>query len=119
MGLTKAILKFAAPLPKIEEQKRFLFIGPHPDDIEIGAGATAAKLVATGKSVCFVVCIDGRFGTGNAPEGVRGQQLIDLRKQEAVASAAKLGVMGVRLAIDGSKTDISLMTSSTNRWKRA
>ena len=45
MGLTKAILKFAVPLPKIEEQKRFLFIGPHPDDIEIGAGATAAKLV--------------------------------------------------------------------------
>ena len=96
MSLTKAILKFAAPIPKIEKYERFLFVGPHPDDIEIGAGATAAKLVATGKSVCFVVCIDGRFGTGNAPEGVRGQQLIDLRKQEAVASAAKLGVTDVR-----------------------
>ena len=96
MGLTKAILKFAAPIPKIENYERFLFVGPHPDDIEIGAGATAAKLVAAGKKVCFVVCIDGRFGTGNAPEGVRGQQLIDLRKQEALASAAKLGVTDVR-----------------------
>jgi LmbE family N-acetylglucosaminyl deacetylase len=96
MSLTKAILNLAAPIPKIENYERFLFVGPHPDDIEIGAGATAAKLVAAGKTVCFVVCIDGRFGTGNAPEGVIGQQLIELRKQEALASAAKLGVTDVR-----------------------
>ena len=61
MGLTKLVLKFAAPLPKIEEYNRFLFIGPHPDDIEIGAGATAAKLVDMGKEVRFLVCIDGRL----------------------------------------------------------
>ena len=96
MGLTKAILKFAVPLPKIEEQKRFLFIGPHPDDIEIGAGATAAKLVDMGKEVRFLVCIDGRFGTGNAPEGVVGEKLIALRQKEARESAAKLGVKDVR-----------------------
>ena len=44
MSLTSLIIKFAAPLPDIESFERFLFIGPHPDDIEIGAGATAAKL---------------------------------------------------------------------------
>jgi len=49
MGLTKLILKFAAPLPNIENYQRYLFIGPHPDDIEIGAGATVAKLAASGK----------------------------------------------------------------------
>ena len=96
MGLTKTILQFAAPIPKIEKFERFLFVGPHPDDIEIGAGATAAKLVAAGKKVCFVVCIDGRFGTGNVPEHIRGQQLIKLRQQEAIASAGKLGVTDVR-----------------------
>ncbi len=95
MGLTKAILKFAAPLPRIEKYNRFLFIGPHPDDIEIGAGATAAKLVDMGKEVRFLVCIDGRFGTGNAPEGVEGDKLVSLRQQEAKASAAKLGVSEV------------------------
>ena len=95
MGLTKTVLKFAAPLPKIEEQKRFLFIGPHPDDIEIGAGATAAKLAAMGKEVRFLICMDGRFGTGNAPEGMVGDKLVDLRQQEARKSAAQLGVNDV------------------------
>ena len=95
MGLTKAVLKFAAPIPKIEEQERFLFIGPHPDDIEIGAGATAAKLVDMGKEVRFLVCIDGRFGTANAPAGVAGDELVALRQKEAKNSAAKLGVTDV------------------------
>ena len=95
MGLTKAILKFAAPLPKIEAHQRFLFIGPHPDDIEIGAGATAAKLVDSGKDVRFLVCIDGRFGTGNAPEGIKGDKLVEMRQQEARNAAAKLGVSEV------------------------
>ena len=95
MGLTKTILKFAAPIPKIELFQRFLFIGPHPDDIEIGAGATAAKLVDMGKEVRFLVCIDGRFGTANAPEGVEGDKLVALRQKEAKDSAAKLGVSEV------------------------
>ena len=42
MSITKLALKFALPLPQLESYQRFLFIGPHPDDIEIGAGATAA-----------------------------------------------------------------------------
>jgi len=95
MGLTKAILKIAAPIPKIESYNRFLFIGPHPDDIEIGAGATVAKLVDMGKKVRFLVCIDGRFGTGNAPEGIEGDKLVALRQEEAKKSAAKLGVSEV------------------------
>ena len=40
MSLMKHILKAAVPIPKIEACERFLFVGPHPDDIEIGAGAT-------------------------------------------------------------------------------
>ena len=69
MSITKLALKFALPHPALEEYDRFLFIGPHPDDIEIGAGATAAKLAAAGKKVCFLICIDGRFGDANAPRG--------------------------------------------------
>ena len=96
MSLLKLILKAAVPIPKIENYQSFLFVGPHPDDIEIGAGATAAKLAAVGKKVCFLICLDGRFGDGSAPEGIRGDRLAELRKQEAIASAAMLGVQDVR-----------------------
>ena len=51
MSLTSLALRFAAPPPKIEDYERYLFLGPHPDDIEIGAGATAARLAAAGKQV--------------------------------------------------------------------
>ena len=96
MSLVKLILKAAAPTPHIENHQRFLFVGPHPDDIEIGAGATAGKLAAMGKDICFLICIDGRFGDGNAPEGIRGDDLVALRRQEAIASAATLGITDVR-----------------------
>ena len=95
MGLTKLVLKFAAPVPKVEEFERYLFVGPHPDDIEIGAGATAARLAAEGKTVCFVICTDGKQGDGNAA-GVKGQKLVELRKEEAIRSAALLGIHDVR-----------------------
>lgn len=94
MSLLKSVLKLAAPAPKIEDYNRFLFIGPHPDDIEIGAGATAAKLAAAGKEICFLVCIDGRYGDGAAP--CKGEELIALRRSEAIKSAEALGVRDVR-----------------------
>ena len=43
------------PFPRFEEAERVLFIAPHPDDIEVAAGATAAKLAAMGKNVRFLV----------------------------------------------------------------
>ena len=95
-ALTSLALRFAAPLPDVESFRRFLFIGPHPDDIEIGAGATAAKLAADGKQLAFLICTDGRYGAGNAPEGISPDELAGLRKREAAASAAMLGVQDVR-----------------------
>ena len=96
MSLTGAVLRFAAPIPRPESFRRVLFIGPHPDDIEIGAGATAARMAAEGKEICFLVCIDGRYGSGNAPEGIRGDKLAALRKEEARQSARLLGVSDLR-----------------------
>lgn len=95
MGLLKLILKAAAPVPRVEGFQRYLFLAPHPDDNEIGAGATAAKLAAMGKDVCFLTCLDGRFGDGNAG-GLQGDALAAHRRQEAIASAAMLGVRDVR-----------------------
>jgi LmbE family N-acetylglucosaminyl deacetylase len=95
MGFTEAVLKIAAPPPRIESFSRYLFIGPHPDDIEIGCGATAAKLSAEGKQVTFLILTDGRYGDGFS-NGVKGDALVSLRKEESAASAAKLGVKDVR-----------------------
>ena len=96
MKLLKAIIRLAAPLPHIEKYDRFLFIGPHPDDIEVGAGATAAELAAQGKEICFLICTDGRFGDEFAPKGISGDELAELRKKEALASAELFGVKDVR-----------------------
>ena len=111
MSLTRLALRFAAPLPKVEAFERYLFIGPHPDDIEIGAGATAAKLAAMGKAVCFLICTDGRYGDGHVSE--TGDALAALRMQEAIRSAAVLGVSDVRflgLSDGGFYTEEALLS---------
>ncbi len=88
MSITGLAISLASPLPRIESFERYLFIGPHPDDIEIGAGATAAKLAGMGKKLAFLCCIDGRYGSGTVPP----EELIPIRQAEARASAEKLGV---------------------------
>ena len=91
MSITRLAISLASPLPKLESFERYLFIGPHPDDIEIGAGATAAKLAGMGKKVAFLYCIDGRYGSAVVPP----EELIPIRQAEAKASAEKLGVADV------------------------
>ncbi len=95
MGLTRLALKIAAPAPGAEEFSNYLFIGPHPDDIEIGAGATIAKLTAAGKRVSFLILTDGRYGDGHSG-GIKGDDLAVLRREESVRSAGMLGVTDVR-----------------------
>ncbi len=96
MGLTKLALRFAAPFPKVQSFERYLFVGPHPDDIEIGAGATVAALRAQGKSICFLICTDGCYGSVNIKDSVSEEELVAIRKDEAIRSAAALGVTDVR-----------------------
>ena len=96
MGITKLAIKFAAPFPKVQSFNRYLFVGPHPDDIEIGAGATVAALAAQGKSLCFLICTDGRYGTVNLKENMPEEELIKTRREEAIRSAEALGVNDVR-----------------------
>jgi LmbE family N-acetylglucosaminyl deacetylase len=95
MPILNAVLKAAAPVPKIGSFQTFLFIGPHPDDIELGAGATAAALAERGKTVYFLICTDGRFGTANRPD-LQPEELAALREKESLASAAALGAKEVR-----------------------
>ncbi len=96
MSVTGRIAALAAPTPRPEGFTRCLFIGPHPDDIEVGAGATAAKLRAMGKEVSFLICTDGRFGLGNAPAGTTPEELAAIRREESREAAKVLGVEDVR-----------------------
>jgi LmbE family N-acetylglucosaminyl deacetylase len=96
MSLTSFILKRVVPIPKVDSFNRYLFIGPHPDDIEIGAGATVAALCKMGKQVTFLICTDGRYGLDYAPPGTTPEELIGIRKAESLAAASVLGVRDVR-----------------------
>ena len=60
-----------------------LVIGAHPDDAELGCGATIAKEVASGKKVGILDLTRGELGTRGSAE---------LRDQEAAAAAKILGV---------------------------
>ena len=92
MSLLRCVLRKAAPLPDLESFSRYLFIGPHPDDIEIGCGASVSKLASLGKEISFLICLDGRYGLDFAPKDMTPEKLIPIRKAEAIESARRLGV---------------------------
>ena len=60
-----------------------LAFGAHPDDVELGCGATIAKEISLGKKVGIVDLTRGELGT-------RGSA--DIRDQEAANSAKILGI---------------------------
>lgn len=60
-----------------------LAFGAHPDDVELGCGATIAKEISLGKKVGIVDLTRGELGTRGSAE---------IRDQEAAKSAEILGV---------------------------
>jgi bacillithiol biosynthesis deacetylase BshB1 len=60
-----------------------LAFGAHPDDVELGCGATIAKEIANGKSVGIIDLTRGELGTRGTAE---------TRDKESEASASILGV---------------------------
>ncbi|NVJ88393.1 MAG: bacillithiol biosynthesis deacetylase BshB1 [Flavobacteriaceae bacterium] len=60
-----------------------LAFGAHPDDVELGAGATIAKAVKEGKTVAVVDLTQGELGT-------RGS--VEIRQKESAAANKILGI---------------------------
>jgi bacillithiol biosynthesis deacetylase BshB1 len=60
-----------------------LAFGAHPDDVELGAGATIAKAIKGGKTVAVVDLTQGELGT-------RGS--VEIRQQESAAASKILGI---------------------------
>ncbi|HPG91780.1 MAG TPA: PIG-L family deacetylase [Clostridia bacterium] len=100
------ILKKFVPVPKIESFESYLFIGPHPDDIEVGCAPLITKLIEKGKKISFVIATDGRLGTTD-PE-LFGDKLVKIREVEAIKSAQHLGVTDVKFLgfPDGGPYDV-------------
>jgi LmbE family N-acetylglucosaminyl deacetylase len=107
-----SILKKVIPVPKLTAFNRYLFVGPHPDDIEISSGGTVKRLTEMGKNVTFLIATDGSVGC--IDPDVPASQLAATRQQEARASAAILGVTDVRFLPfgDGGDYDQSDMTAA-------
>jgi LmbE family N-acetylglucosaminyl deacetylase len=82
-------LKDILPLPDLESCRSMLCIQPHPDDNEVGAGATIAKLAARGCRIAYLTATDG--GMGSSDPAADPRTIAAIRKKEVEASAAFLG----------------------------
>ena len=67
-----------------------LAFGAHPDDVELGAGATIAKEVANGKTVVIVDLTKGELGT-RGTEHTRKTEAEDAKNILGVAARENLG----------------------------
>ena len=83
------VIKEYASIPEITDFKNVLFIGPHPDDIEFGAGGTISKLKENGAIVHFLVVTDGAAGFSGTD--MTAEKMTNIRREESIASANYLG----------------------------
>lgn len=90
--------------PELESIKRALFIQPHPDDNEIGAGGTMAYLKSLGAEVFALTVTDDRFSS----DTLSGSELVELRRNEALAAMGVLGVENAGFLGFSDKTPASV-----------
>lgn len=83
-------IKSLLPIPELEDCKKMLCIQPHPDDNEIGAGATIAKMSKKGCDITYLTVTDGRIGT--LDPNIDPTVVANIRKQEINDAAKILGV---------------------------
>ena len=82
-------------IPRRDAPYAVVVSAAHHDDIEFGvAGSVARWIRDEGASVTYVIVTDGGSGSNN-PDLSR-QQIIDIRRAEQLAAAAKVGVSDVR-----------------------
>ncbi|KAB8145054.1 PIG-L family deacetylase [Chloroflexia bacterium SDU3-3] len=77
-------------MAELDDLKRALVIGAHPDDNEFGAGGTIAKLASQGWDVTFIIVTNGNKGSHDAE--MTSYRLSEIREHEQRAAAARLGV---------------------------
>ncbi len=96
-------LEEALPVPKLSDIKTALFIQPHPDDNQIGAGGLIAKLIADGAKVWELTACDDRF----VDIGYSGTGLTT-RQKEVLAAQESLGMKNAGFLGFADKTRASV-----------
>lgn len=104
------IIRAASPLiqqiaqpPSLNGIKRALFIQPHPDDNQIAAGGTIAKLIDQGVEVYELTALDDRYtDLTYSGEGYT------LRQKEALAAQKCLGMKNAGFLGFGDRTHASM-----------
>lgn len=97
--------------PDLSKAKRVLFVQPHPDDNQIGAGGTIAWLRSLGVEVYELTVTDDRYAV---PEYIGKENDVQtLRQKEALAAQRCLGMknagfLGFADKNDNSVREISL-----------
>ncbi len=81
--------RFGPVTTDLETPERALAICAHPDDIEIGCGATLAKWAAKGCAIHHLVLTDGSKGTWDADRDEAS--LVATRQEEQREAARRLG----------------------------
>jgi LmbE family N-acetylglucosaminyl deacetylase len=80
--------KDLVPVPDILAMRRVVAFSPHPDDNEIGAAGTLARLIEMGAEVTWVVASDGAMGSFD-DETAAG--IVETRRQEQESAMAIVG----------------------------
>ncbi|HVY54440.1 MAG TPA: PIG-L deacetylase family protein [Thermodesulfobacteriota bacterium] len=82
-------------------ERNVIIISPHPDDLEIGMGGTAAKLIESGVKVISIVVTDGRRST--SVYGLGEDEVAKLRESEVREA---VGILGIDYLIQLGLTDM-------------
>ncbi len=77
--------------PDIESCQRLLCIQPHPDDMDISAGGTIARLAEKGIEIIYLTMTDDTAGFMEV-EKIKSQRRLNHRKEEQENAGRVLGV---------------------------
>jgi len=77
------------PIPHLLEAKSLLVVQAHPDDADVGAGATLARLSDAGARITYLTVTDGSIGTEDP--SISREELARIRRREGEAAARSLG----------------------------
>ena len=107
---------------KAMPERNVLIISPHPDDMEIGMGGTASKLIDSGVDVVSLVVTDGRRST--SVYCLSEDEVARLRESEVREAVGILGVeylilLGLEDVKSGENRNQfqSELTGALNRFK--
>ena len=76
------------PIPDLFSFKKVLFVQPHPDDNEIGAGGTIALCCEKGIEVSYLTVSKGQGGSAT----LSSHELVEIRQKELREAGKVLGV---------------------------